>query len=168
MTATNEREATERWEALNWQKVTLTKTRSGGRPFRVADAPRGPGVYRITWVGPEWSVLTGEVHQSVAGCPDRAGIRLQDLRPPVLLMVGMATRLPSRLSAQMGTNPEVNTLFLRLRSSVPEDVPSHEVRSLAQRNLLIECAQLENPTDRGMAVEYASRSLKPLFQAEGT
>ena len=111
------------WSDLKWSSGRLTETRNKNLPLEVKEAPKRPGLYRMTWDGEtDWSlVLKSLLVKSSLRVADRQ-LEFDDLPPPVLLTIGKTTNIHKRLREHFGTNPNNNRVVKRLGDLIPKPI----------------------------------------------
>ena len=154
------------WIGLKWTAERLVQKPRKGEPLEVKNAPKAPGLYRITWDGvDDWVGLPEHVDVKASRRIADPRLSIQGLQPPVLLTIGRTTNLRKRIRQHFGSNDNSNRLFMRMARLLVH-LPADEIRRVAMRNLLVEWTQVSHWSHRCLLERYGSAVCKPLFDID--
>jgi hypothetical protein len=158
------------WEALRWTEARITRTGSQVQPLVVEGAPRAPGLYRMSWVGPDWARL-GRVREVQASSKVADPILdLSSMTAPVELTVGRSLNLYERLRQHFGTNSNNNRVWSRLRALFQDDPnqkhPEDQLRALVAANVQVQWVTVDSWVERCLLERYGCSVLRPVLDLD--
>ena len=156
----------ELWGALQWQDEDLVLTARIQEPLEAPTAPRAAGIYKITWTNAEtWAAIQHNRPVGAAAAIEDPVLYFDDLHPPVILSVGKATNLYTRLRQDFGNSPNNNRLLRRL-ATVLLNADNNELRAVAVASLQVAWTIVPDWVQRHLLECYACGQLRPIFDVE--
>jgi hypothetical protein len=109
-------------------------------------APELPGIYRLTWVGPDWPSLRKAVTVCASPLMGEVIFDFSTRAIPARLSYGTSgTNLSDRLTNNFSNNCKSNRLMKRFRLIAPTGMTDDGIRVMVARNVTVEWVTVPDP-----------------------
>ncbi|HEV3383999.1 MAG TPA: hypothetical protein VG097_04250 [Gemmata sp.] len=158
-------ETTAAWAALQWATGKLVSTNSRTKPLTVIEAPRVPGLYRMTWTGlDDWANIERTLVVKASVKVDDPKLDFSDRTPPVLLTIGRTTNIYNRLRQHFSTNRHSNRVLSRLRQL--SALPLEDLLDLIRKNIKTEWVAVPGWIERCLLEKFGVVTEWPVLDLE--